>query len=82
VLSAVFSQISEGFLAPSDLDPIMARLGIPADEQELWRLAAGYAGERTRKRLSHGDILFLYEAGQVTLVEVQQWAKDEGLQRR
>jgi hypothetical protein len=78
ILSTVLSQISEGFLQPGDLDPVMQRLGIPADEQELWRVAAGYSGERIRKRLSHGDILFLYEAAQLTQEDVRQWAIAEG----
>jgi hypothetical protein len=78
ILSTVLSQISDGFLSPGDLDPVLSRLGVPADEVELWRILAGYSGERTRKRLSHGDMLFLYEAAQVTLDDVREWAKAEG----
>lgn len=78
VLSIVLSQISQGFLQPSDLDPAMTQLQIPADEQALWRIAAGYAGERTRKRLSQGDMEFLYEAAQINQGDVLQWAAAEG----
>src|SRR5215472_2381442 len=78
VLSLVLSQISQGFLQPSDLEPAMTQLGIPADEQALWRIAAGYAGERTRKRMSQGDMEFLYEAAQINQGDVLAWAASEG----
>lgn len=78
VLSAVLSEISSGFVDPSALDVVMTNLQIPADEQALWRQAAGILGERTRKRIAQGDMEFLYEAGQITLSDVQTWAKSEG----
>jgi hypothetical protein len=77
-LQAVISQISSGFLQPADLDKLLTQLQVPDDEQTLWRLTAGYLFERTRKRISQGDMLFLFEAAQVTQDEVREWAREEG----
>ena len=77
-LQAVISQISSGFLQPADLDKLLTQLQVPDDEQTLWRLTAGYLFERTRKRISQGDMLFLFEAAQVTQDDVREWAREEG----
>jgi hypothetical protein len=78
VLTAVLSNIKQGFAPVSDLDGWLSRFGIPEDEATLWRLAAGYEAESVRKRISEGDMLFLYEAAQVTDEDVREFLKDEG----
>lgn len=78
ILSEVLTQINQGFADPSDIEKWFTQLSIPQDEAQMWRQAAGLAAERTRKRLSHGDMLFLYEAAQITDVDVEAWARDEG----
>jgi hypothetical protein len=78
ILTAVLSNIKQGFAEVSDLDGWLARFGIPEDESTLWRLAAGYEAESVRKRISEGDMLFLYEAAQVTDEDVREFLKDEG----
>ncbi|MBZ5569464.1 MAG: hypothetical protein LAN64_16650 [Acidobacteriia bacterium] len=78
ILNAVLSQINEGFLPAAALDPWLTRLNVPDDEQDLWRLAAGVEAERTRKRISHAEMLFLFEASQVTQEDVRLWAISEG----
>jgi hypothetical protein len=77
-LQAVLSEIAKGFLIPGDLYKVMDDMGVPADEQKVWAVAAGYVGESNRKRLSQADLLFLYEAAQVTDQDVMDWAKSEG----
>lgn len=78
ILSEVLSQINSGFAQPIEIEKYLTSLQIPSDEAALWRQAAGLAAERTRKRLSHADVLFLYEAAQITDVEVENWARAEG----
>jgi hypothetical protein len=78
VMSAVLQQISAGFIDPVELNKAMDQIAIPKDEQEVWRIAAGYLGERKRKRISQGEMLFLFEASQVTSEDVRRWAQDEG----
>jgi len=77
-LQAVISQISAGFLQPSDLDKLLSELNVPEDEQAIWRITTGYVYERVRKRLSQADMLFLYEAAQITDSDVSAWAAAEG----
>jgi hypothetical protein len=78
VLNSQLHQISAGFADPIDIDKWLQEFGIPADEQTLWRQAAGLAAERTRKRLSNAEMLFLYEAAQITDLDVEAWARAEG----
>ena len=77
-LAVLLQQISTGFLAPTDLDTLMQKLQLPNDEQDLWRQVAGYLYERVRTRPSQADILFLYEASQITDGDVQLWLMAEG----
>lgn len=77
LLSTMLSQVHEGFQQPSDMAALLARLQLPQDEAQLWRDLAGLSFERTAKRLSHGDMLFLYEAAQITDLEVEDWARAE-----
>jgi hypothetical protein len=77
-LQSVLQQIGTGFLDPSSLEKLFTQLEIPDDEAQIWRLTAGYVYEHTRKRLSQGEMLFLYEAAQITLSEVADWARAEG----
>lgn len=78
VLGEVLSKINQGFLQPLDLEKYISSLAIPQDEANMWRQAAGAIAEVPRKRLSQGEILFLYEAAQITLEEVQLWLQGEG----
>lgn len=78
VLGEVLAQINSGFAQAIDIEKYLAQFAIPADEAELWRIAAGVAQERTRKRLSQGEMLYLYEAAQITLADVQNWLRSEG----
>jgi DNA-binding transcriptional MerR regulator len=78
ILTAVLSNIKQGFAEVGDLDGWLSRFGVPEDEATLWRLAAGYEGESVRKRISQGEMLFLYEASQVTDEDVRLWLQSEG----
>lgn len=77
-LQAVMQQISNGFLDLTALEKLFTELQIPDDEAAIWRLTAGYLYEHTRKRLSQSDMLFLYEAAQITDQDVQDWAIANG----
>lgn len=78
VCNEVLGQIREGFLPATAMTDVCTKVGLPPGEAQLWEVRAGYAAERTRKRLGKADMLFLYEHGQVTLDEVRQWAAEEG----
>lgn len=78
LLAQVFSEIQHGFQPASAMDDVLGKLGIPSDEADLWRQRVGFLEAVPRKRLSEGQMLFLYEAAQVTLSEVQDWAAAEG----
>lgn len=77
-LQAVLSEISGGFLDPTGLEKVFTDIGLPADEQQAWRVAAGYIYEHPRKRMSQGDMEFLFEAAQINQGDVLQWAAAEG----
>lgn len=77
LLNETLSQIHAGFLQPTDMGTLLARLQIPADEAQLWRDAAGLASERVAKRLSMGEMLFLYEAAQINDLDLEAWLRAE-----
>lgn len=77
-LQAVLSEVSNGFLDPTALEKVFTDIALPADEQTAWRVAAGYLYERTRKRIGMSEMLFLYEAAQITLSDVANWSAAEG----
>lgn len=78
VLSAQVSRIERGFDQIPMLDALMQRLGVPEDEQALWRMAASTNLEASRKRPSESHMLYLYEAAQITDLEVEAWLLAEG----
>jgi hypothetical protein len=77
-LSEVLQQVGQGFLTIQDMRGECERQNLPPDETELWVHAAGLVYERVKKRLSMGEMLFLFEASQVTEEDVRQWARKEG----
>ncbi len=78
VLGEVVGKINNGFLQPSDLEKYLSSFAIPTDEANVWRQVAGAVSEVPRKRLSQGEMLFLYEAAQISLEDVQLWLQAEG----
>lgn len=78
VLSEMLSQVKAGFVTQQAFADFVQTIGIPQDEQTLWVEAAAVFTKVSRKRLSQADMLFLYEAAQVTDLDVEQWATAEG----
>jgi hypothetical protein len=78
VLSELLPQIKQGFVTIQTLQGLLQRLNLPQDEQSLWLEAAGTFLEVPRKRPSQADMLFLYEASQLTDDDVEIWLKAEG----
>lgn len=78
ILGEVLSQIRSGFVDSSAMNDAVTKLKLPQDEAQLWVTAAGYLESVPRRRIGQGEMLFLYEAAQVTLAEVQAWLKSEG----
>jgi hypothetical protein len=81
VLSELLPQIKQGFVTIQTLQGLLQRLNLPQDEQSLWLEAAGTFLEVPRKRPSQADMLFLYEASQITDDDVQIWLQAEGYGR-
>lgn len=78
VLNEAVSQVKNAFITIAQFQGVLDRLGIPHDEQLLWREAAGEFLEVPRKRPSLNEILFLYEAAQLTDDDLEYWIKAEG----
>jgi hypothetical protein len=78
VLSEVLAQIKGGWLDSTSLEKYLSKYNLPQDEVAFWRDAAGELQDVPRKRISESQMLFLYEAAQVTDADVQQWAEAEG----
>lgn len=78
ILTEVLSQIAQGFTPLTEMALTCQRLGVAADESKLWVDAAGTVAENPRKRLSEVNMLFLYEAAQVTDSDVQTFLEAEG----
>lgn len=78
ILAYVYDQIKQGYLPSLAMNDAVAKLKLPQDEADLWIAAVGYFENIPRKRLSQGEILFLYEAAQITLTDVQSWLVSEG----
>jgi hypothetical protein len=70
--------VTEGFLDSTSGTTLLQGTTIPRDEvtqyQQKWSLQLN----TPRKRLGMSEMLFLYEASQVTINEVQTWAQAEG----
>lgn len=77
VMQAALPYAKDKVFSPTDIVALAAEIGLPQDEQNLWRKAAGFLYETPHKRLSEANLLFLYEAAQVTLDDVQKWAEDQ-----
>lgn len=77
VMQAALPYAKDRVFSPTDIVALAAEIGLPQDEQDLWRKAAGFLYETPHKRLSEANLLFLYEAAQVTLDDVQKWAEDQ-----
>jgi hypothetical protein len=78
VLSEVLTQIKGGWLDSTSLEKYLSKYNLPDDEKAFWRDAAGELQDVPRRRISEAQMLFLYEASQVTDDDVQQWAEAEG----
>jgi hypothetical protein len=78
VLHEMLSQVRDHWFTPADMVAAADRLGLPQDEANLWRDAAGQVYEAPRKRLSMSEMLFMFEAAQVTSEDVRSWATAEG----
>lgn len=78
VLGEVLNQIKAGFLDSTTLEKYLSKYNLPADEVAFWRDAAGELQDVPRRRISEAQMLFLYEASQITDDDVQQWAEAEG----
>ena len=78
VLGEVLNQIKGGWIDTTSLEKYLSKYNLPQDEIAFWRDAAGALQDVPRKRLSEGQMLFLYEAAQIADDDVQAWAVAEG----
>lgn len=77
-MAEVLSLISKGALPVTAIDDAAAKFKVPDDELPIWDLLAGFYEGIRRRLLAKADILYLYEAGQITLADVDEWIDEAG----
>jgi hypothetical protein len=66
------------FIDQPTFETILQNAILPDDEAQVYRDRLGLWLESERRRLSKLDVLFLYEHGQFTLAELDDWMQQEG----
>jgi hypothetical protein len=70
--------VEERFIDAGTGSQLLAGTTIDVTEKSQYQQKWALSTNQPHKRLSHADVLFLFEAGQVTLDYVQRWAAAEG----
>jgi hypothetical protein len=74
----VDKRVEDGHIDAATGSTLLQGAGLDESELRQYQQKWAFATNTPRKRLSQADMLFLYEASQVTISEIGEWATAEG----